>query len=176
MLCYECHTNIFFHYALTWSLTFLCFLSLAILFECVHTVYSIYPKSELLEKAAKCIGKFVLSPKINLKYLGKMIGSFHKNYKESFWNLLGICCKSLHIMRFLLLGLKALTYVIQQDPTLALQHQMTIIECLDHPDPIIKREVNWYFELIRWKYYNFKTFCYHYGEKLKWWAVCVCVF
>ncbi|KAI4583244.1 hypothetical protein MJG53_008457 [Ovis ammon polii x Ovis aries] len=78
----------------------------AILFECVHTVYSIYPKSELLEKAAKCIGRFVLSPKINLKYL----------------------------------GLKALTYVIQQDPTLALQHQMTIIECLDHPDPIIKRE------------------------------------
>nr|XP_045013286.1 AP-4 complex subunit epsilon-1 isoform X2 [Jaculus jaculus] len=78
----------------------------AILFECVHTVYSIYPKSELLEKAVKCIGKFVLSPKINLKYL----------------------------------GLKALTYVIQQDPSLALQHQMTIIECLDHPDPIIKRE------------------------------------
>ncbi|XP_033621133.1 AP-4 complex subunit epsilon-1 isoform X3 [Fukomys damarensis] len=78
----------------------------AILFECVHTVYSIYPKAELLEKAAKCIGKFVLSPKINLKYL----------------------------------GLKALTYVVQQDPSLALQHQITIIECLDHPDPMIKRE------------------------------------
>ncbi|KAF4792883.1 AP-4 complex subunit epsilon-1 [Turdus rufiventris] len=78
----------------------------AILFECVQTIYTICPKSELLEKAAKCIGKFVLSPKINLKYL----------------------------------GLKALTYVIQQDPNLALQHQMTIIECLDHPDPIIKRE------------------------------------
>nr|XP_056721850.1 AP-4 complex subunit epsilon-1 [Euleptes europaea] len=78
----------------------------AILFECVHTIYTIYPKSDLLEKAAKCIGKFVLSPKINLKYL----------------------------------GLKALTYVVQQDPSLALQHQMTIIECLDHPDPIIKRE------------------------------------
>ncbi|KAM6257374.1 AP-4 complex subunit epsilon-1 isoform 1-T1 [Porphyrio hochstetteri] len=78
----------------------------AILFECVQTIYTIHPKSELLEKAAKCIGKFVLSPKINLKYL----------------------------------GLKALTCVIQQDPNLALQHQMTIIECLDHPDPIIKRE------------------------------------
>ncbi len=38
-------------------------------------------------------------------------------------------------------GLKALTYVVQQDPKLALQHQMTIIECLDHPDLIIKREV-----------------------------------
>lgn len=43
----------------------------AILFECVHTIYTIHPKSDLLEKAAKCIGKFVLSPKINLKYLGE---------------------------------------------------------------------------------------------------------
>ncbi|KAM4554060.1 AP-4 complex subunit epsilon-1 [Fundulus diaphanus] len=78
----------------------------AILYECVKCVYTIHPKSDLLEKAAKCIGNFVLSPKINLKYL----------------------------------GLKALTYVVQQDPKLALQHQMTIIECLDHPDLIIKRE------------------------------------
>uniref|UniRef100_A0A6J0TDY9 AP-4 complex subunit epsilon-1 isoform X1 n=3 Tax=Pogona vitticeps TaxID=103695 RepID=A0A6J0TDY9_9SAUR len=78
----------------------------AILFECVQTIYTIYPKADLLEKAAKCVGKFVLSPKINLKYL----------------------------------GLKALTSVVQQDPTLALQHQMTIIECLHHPDPIVKRE------------------------------------
>ncbi|KAF3688720.1 AP-4 complex subunit epsilon-1 [Channa argus] len=78
----------------------------AILYECVKCIYTIHPKSELLEKAAKCIGNFVMSPKINLKYL----------------------------------GLKALTYVVQQDPKLALQHQMTIIECLDHPDLIIKRE------------------------------------
>ncbi|XP_034735929.1 AP-4 complex subunit epsilon-1 [Etheostoma cragini] len=78
----------------------------AILYECVKCIYTIHPKSELLEKAAKCIGSFVLSPKINLTYL----------------------------------GLKALTYVVQQDPKLALQHQMTIIECLDHPDLIIKRE------------------------------------
>uniref|UniRef100_A0A3Q3RLB0 AP-4 complex subunit epsilon n=1 Tax=Mastacembelus armatus TaxID=205130 RepID=A0A3Q3RLB0_9TELE len=78
----------------------------AILYECVKCIYTIYPKSDLLEKAAKCIGNFVLSPKINLKYL----------------------------------GLKALTYVVQQDPKLALQHQMTIIECLDHSDLIIKRE------------------------------------
>uniref|UniRef100_UPI0037E73555 AP-4 complex subunit epsilon-1 n=1 Tax=Semicossyphus pulcher TaxID=241346 RepID=UPI0037E73555 len=78
----------------------------AILYECVKCIYTIHPKSELLEKAAKCIGNFVLSQKINLKYL----------------------------------GLKALTYVVQQDPKLALQHQMTIIECLDHPDFIIKRE------------------------------------
>lgn len=78
----------------------------AILYECVKCIYTIYPKTDLLEKAAKCIGNFVLSSKINLKYL----------------------------------GLKALTYVVQEDPKLALQHQMTIIECLDHPDVIIKRE------------------------------------
>lgn len=78
----------------------------AILYECVKCIYTIHPKSDLLEKAVKCMGNFVLSPKINLKYL----------------------------------GLKALTYVVQQDPKLALQHQMTIIECLDHPDLIIKRE------------------------------------
>ncbi|XP_013869028.1 AP-4 complex subunit epsilon-1 [Austrofundulus limnaeus] len=78
----------------------------AILYECVKCIYTIHPKPDLLEKAAKCIGSFVLSPRINLKYL----------------------------------GLKALTYVVQQDPKLVLQHQMTIIECLDHPDLIIKRE------------------------------------
>uniref|UniRef100_UPI003AAA5824 AP-4 complex subunit epsilon-1 n=1 Tax=Centroberyx gerrardi TaxID=166262 RepID=UPI003AAA5824 len=78
----------------------------AILYECVKSIYTIHPKADLLEKAAKCIGNFVLSPKINLKYL----------------------------------GLKALTYVVQQDANLALQHQMTIIECLDHSDLIIKRE------------------------------------
>uniref|UniRef100_A0A6Q2Y611 AP-4 complex subunit epsilon n=1 Tax=Esox lucius TaxID=8010 RepID=A0A6Q2Y611_ESOLU len=77
----------------------------AILYECVKSIYTVYPKAELLEKAAKCIGNFVLSPKINLKYL----------------------------------GLKALTYVVAQDPNLALPHQMTIIECLDHSDIIIKR-------------------------------------
>ncbi|XP_069767421.1 AP-4 complex subunit epsilon-1 isoform X2 [Narcine bancroftii] len=78
----------------------------AILFECIQTIYTIHPKSELLAKAAKCTAKFILSSKNNLKYL----------------------------------GLKALTYVIQQDLNLVLQHQLTIIECLDHPDPIIKRE------------------------------------
>lgn len=78
----------------------------AILYECVKCIYTIYPKTDLLEKAAKCIGNFVLSSKVNLKYL----------------------------------GLKSLTYVVQQDPKLALQHQMTIIECLDHPDIIIKHE------------------------------------
>ncbi|XP_026110031.1 AP-4 complex subunit epsilon-1-like [Carassius auratus] len=78
----------------------------AILYECVKAVYTIHPKVELLEKAARCIGNFVLSPKINLKYL----------------------------------GLKALTYVVQHDAKLALQHQMTIIECLDHSDFTIKRE------------------------------------
>lgn len=110
----------------------------------MKTVYTIHPKSELLEKAAKCIGKFVLSPKINLKYLGKML-----MYSLLWWlqvftaGKLNRWCFGRVVTRSpcAVSGLKALTYVVQQDPNLALQHQMTIIECLDHPDPIIKREV-----------------------------------
>lgn len=53
------------------SCSFYSLISSAILYECVKCIYTVYPKSDLLEKAAKCIGNFVLSPKINLKYLGK---------------------------------------------------------------------------------------------------------
>lgn len=52
-------------------LSFYSLISPAILYECVKCIYTVYPKTDLLEKAAKCIGNFVLSPKINLKYLGK---------------------------------------------------------------------------------------------------------
>ncbi|GAA6087115.1 AP-4 complex subunit epsilon-1 isoform X2 [Tachysurus ichikawai] len=45
----------------------------AILYECVKAIYTVYPKAELLEKAARCIGNFVLSPKINLKYLAESV-------------------------------------------------------------------------------------------------------
>lgn len=66
----------------------------------------------------------------------------------------------------LILGLKALTYVVQQDPKLALQHQMTIIECLDHPDLIIKREVRpvlllsqIVYALCSWGFLQYWAFC-----------------
>lgn len=66
----------------------------------------------------------------------------------------------------LILGLKALTYVVQQDPKLALQHQMTIIECLDHPDLIIKREVRpvlllsqIVYALCSWGFLRYWAFC-----------------
>uniref|UniRef100_A0A3B5MSB8 Adaptor related protein complex 4 subunit epsilon 1 n=1 Tax=Xiphophorus couchianus TaxID=32473 RepID=A0A3B5MSB8_9TELE len=51
----------------------------AILYECVKCTYTIHPKSDLLEKAAKCIGNFVLSPKINLKYLGEIRNNSDNN-------------------------------------------------------------------------------------------------
>lgn len=54
-----------------WFYSFFFLSPSAILYECVKCIYTVYPKSELLEKAAKCIGNFILSPKINLKYLGK---------------------------------------------------------------------------------------------------------
>uniref|UniRef100_A0ACB8E5S2 Uncharacterized protein n=1 Tax=Sphaerodactylus townsendi TaxID=933632 RepID=A0ACB8E5S2_9SAUR len=43
------------------------------------------------------------------------------------------------------LGLKALTYIVQQDPSLALQHQMAIMNAWITPDPIIKKERLWNF-------------------------------
>lgn len=58
-----------------------------------------------------------------------------------------------------ILGLKALTYVVQQDANLALPHQMTIIECLDHSDVIIKREVSEAGDTIVWR--GFGIYCTH---------------
>lgn len=67
-------------------------ISPAILYECVRCIYTVYPKSDLLEKAAKCIGNFVLSPKINLKYLGR-----RKFFDLE--DLSKVCCsKSLYFM------------------------------------------------------------------------------
>lgn len=113
----------------------------AILFECVKAVYTIYPKAELLEKAARCIGNFVLSPKINLKYLGKLLRLILTIGMSCIWLIRSYIGVSL--------GLKALTYVVQHDAKLALQHQMTIIECLDHSDFTIKREVTLLYSIIR---------------------------
>ncbi|KAM6352626.1 AP-4 complex subunit epsilon-1 isoform 3-T3 [Alca torda] len=74
-----------------------------------------------------------------LRILG-LLGKDDPRTSELMYDVLDESLRRAEINHNITYGLKALTYVIQQDPNLALQHQMTIIECLDHPDPIIKRE------------------------------------
>ena len=42
----------------------------ALIFECVRTISSIYPESELIRKSACVVGKFLSSPSNNIKYFG----------------------------------------------------------------------------------------------------------
>uniref|UniRef100_A0A8C2U8X1 AP-4 complex subunit epsilon n=1 Tax=Coturnix japonica TaxID=93934 RepID=A0A8C2U8X1_COTJA len=74
-----------------------------------------------------------------LRILG-LLGKDDPRTSELMYDVLEESLRRAEINHNITYGLKALTCVIQQDPNLALEHQMTIIECLDHPDPIIKRE------------------------------------
>ncbi|EDL28170.1 mCG133987 [Mus musculus] len=74
-----------------------------------------------------------------LRILG-LLGKDDERTSELMYDVLDESLRRAELNHNVTYGLKALTYVIQQDPSLALQHQITIIECLDHPDPIIKRE------------------------------------
>ncbi|XP_030352578.1 AP-4 complex subunit epsilon-1 isoform X2 [Strigops habroptila] len=77
---------------------------------------------------------------IQLLRILRLLGRDDPRMSELMYDVLDESLRRAEINHNITYGLKALTYVIQQDPNLALQHQMTIIECLDHPDPIVKRE------------------------------------
>ncbi|KAM9533191.1 AP-4 complex subunit epsilon-1 isoform 2-T2 [Guaruba guarouba] len=77
---------------------------------------------------------------IQLLRILRLLGKDDLRTSELMYDVLDESLRRAEINHNITYGLKALTYVIQQDPNLALQHQMTIIECLDHPDPIVKRE------------------------------------
>ncbi|XP_057253422.1 AP-4 complex subunit epsilon-1 isoform X2 [Pezoporus wallicus] len=77
---------------------------------------------------------------IQLLRILRLLGKDDPRTSELMYEVLDESLRRAEINHNITYGLKALTYVIQQDPNLALQHQMTIIECLDHPDPIVKRE------------------------------------
>ncbi|MBN3291347.1 AP4E1 protein, partial [Polypterus senegalus] len=77
---------------------------------------------------------------IQLLRILALLGKDDQSASELMYDVLDESLRRAEINHNITYGLKALTYVVQQDPNLALQHQMTIIQCLDHPDPIIKRE------------------------------------
>ena len=80
---------------------------LAITYECIRTITTIYPRQSLIQKAANSISRFLLASNNNWKYL----------------------------------GITALASLVQIEPKFALDHQMTVIECLDDPDETLKRKV-----------------------------------
>lgn len=46
-------------------------LSLAVAYECTRTITSIYPDKDLIGKAARCVGVFLVAKSNDIKYLGK---------------------------------------------------------------------------------------------------------
>lgn len=80
---------------------------IAITYECIRTITSIYLRPSLIQKAANSITRFLMAPNNNWKYL----------------------------------GINALASLVLIEPKYALDHQMTVIECLDDPDETLKRKV-----------------------------------
>ncbi len=46
-------------------------IGLAVIYECLETILSIWPQPAMVEHAANCVAKFLSSKNINLRYLGK---------------------------------------------------------------------------------------------------------
>ena len=51
-------------------------LSLAVAYECTRTITSIYPDKDLIDKAARCVGVFLVAKSNDIKYLGKWLKFF----------------------------------------------------------------------------------------------------
>ena len=51
-------------------------LSLAVAYECTRTITSIYPDKDLIDKAGRCVGVFLVAKSNDIKYLGKWFNRF----------------------------------------------------------------------------------------------------
>ena len=51
-------------------------LSLAVAYECTRTITSIYPDKDLIDKAARCVGVFLVAKSNDIKYLGRWFKCF----------------------------------------------------------------------------------------------------
>ena len=58
-------------------------LPLAVAYECTRTITSIYPDKDLIDKAARCVGVFLVAKSNDIKYLGKWF-KFSFPYHPSF--------------------------------------------------------------------------------------------
>jgi AP-4 complex subunit epsilon-1 len=83
----------------------------AVTYQCVKTITQLYPNPALLDKASKTIGRF-FSPIPDRK-------TNPTNLKY--------------------LGIEAMRALVATHPKLASEHQLMIVDCLEHPDESIRR-------------------------------------
>jgi len=84
----------------------------AITYQCVKTVATIYPNSQLLELASVSLSRFLSA--------GGLAISLNNNLKY--------------------LGINALISIVAINPKYALEHQMVVVDCLESRDETLKRE------------------------------------
>lgn len=95
------------------------FLLIAIIYEAIKTVVTIFPNKKMLDFASTYVSSLMQIPNPNIRYLG-----------------------NLPALVVIYVGLKSLANIIQFNSDYAVEHQMTIIDCLEHKDEIIRRRVS----------------------------------
>jgi hypothetical protein len=83
----------------------------AVTYQCVKTITQLYPNPALLDKASKTIARF-FSP---------------------------IPDRRTNPTNLKYLGIEAMRALVETHPTLASEHQLMIVDCLEHPDESIRR-------------------------------------
>ena len=101
----------------------LLFTKIAVSYECIKTVTTIYPRPALLELAAESISTFITST----RYASRNLVASLKIYLIS------------NNLKYL--GIDALGIIVQIDPRHAQKHQLQVIGCLQDPDDTLKRKV-----------------------------------
>jgi hypothetical protein len=91
---------------------------LAIAYECIVTIATVYSNSALLDLAASSIATFITNSNPNIKYLGN--------------NTANITNKP---------GIRGLAEIVKINAIYANAHQVIVIDCIDDVDETIKREV-----------------------------------
>lgn len=86
----------------------------AVMFQCILTITQIYPNPSLLDKASSTISKF-------FSYDQTMNDKINKSN-----------------LRYL--GIELIRALVEINPKYAVDHQMQIVECLEHPDESVKRQ------------------------------------
>lgn len=115
-----------------------CFILTAVIYGCLETIAAIYPHNGLLELSAKCVSRFLSASNLNLKYIG-IYSVFISIYV---YHVVTVNASSYNGHLYSVLpGVKILTSLVAINPRYALEHQSTVLDCLEHSDASIRTKV-----------------------------------